>query len=163
MNANIAALLYLVSGVLFILALRGLSSPESSRAGNRNGMIGMAIAVVTTLLVAGVTDPLTWALIIGGFAIGGGIGAITARRIAMTAMPQLVAFFHSLVGLAAVLVAAAAFYSPEAYNIGEAGAIHAFSIIEMSLGVTVGAIRFHSWSLSSITFPPSFSNSVAWS
>jgi NAD(P) transhydrogenase subunit beta len=142
MNANIAALLYLVSGVLFILALRGLSSPESSRAGNRNGMIGMAIAVVTTLLVAGVTDPLTWALIIGGFAIGGGIGAITARRIAMTAMPQLVAFFHSLVGLAAVLVAAAALYSPEAYNIGEAGAIHAFSIIEMSLGVAVGAITF---------------------
>jgi NAD(P) transhydrogenase subunit beta len=142
MNANIAALLYLVSGVLFILALRGLSSPESSRAGNRNGMIGMAIAVATTLLVAGVADPLTWALIIGGFVIGGGIGAITARRIAMTAMPQLVAFFHSLVGLAAVLVAAAALYSPEAYGIGEAGAIHGFSIIEMSLGVAVGAITF---------------------
>ena len=101
MNANIAALLYLLSGVLFILALRGLSSPESSRTGNRNGMIGMAIAVVTTLLVAGITDPLTWALIIGGFGIGGGIGAVTARRIAMTAMPQLVAAFHSLVGLAA--------------------------------------------------------------
>jgi len=142
MNANIAALLYLVSGVLFILALRGLSNPESSRAGNRNGMIGMAIAIVTTLLVAEISDPLTWGLVIGGFAIGGAFGAVTARRIAMTAMPQLVAFFHSLVGLAAVLVAAAALYSPEAYNIGEAGAIHAFSIIEMSLGVAVGAITF---------------------
>jgi NAD(P) transhydrogenase subunit beta len=142
MNANIAALLYLASGVLFILALRGLSSPESSRAGNRNGMIGMAIAVATTLLVSDVTDPLTWGLIIGGFAIGGAIGAVTARRIAMTAMPQLVAFFHSLVGLAAVSVAAAALYSPEAYGIGEPGAIHAFSIIEMSLGVAVGAITF---------------------
>jgi NAD(P) transhydrogenase subunit beta len=142
MNANIAALLYLLSGVLFILALRGLSSPESSRTGNRNGMIGMAIAVVTTLLVAGITDPLTWALIIGGFGIGGGIGAVTARRIAMTAMPQLVAAFHSLVGLAAVLVAAAALYSPEAYGIGEAGAIHGFSLVEMSIGVAVGAITF---------------------
>jgi NAD(P) transhydrogenase subunit beta len=142
MNANIAALLYLISGVLFILALRGLSSPESSRAGNRNGMIGMTIAVVTTLLLAEITDPVTWGLVFGGFAIGGTIGAVMARRIAMTAMPQLVAFFHSLVGLAAVLVAAAALYSPEAYNIGEAGAIHAFSIIEMSLGVAVGAITF---------------------
>ena len=142
MNANIAALLYLISGVLFILALRGLSNPESSRAGNRNGMIGMTIAVVTTLLLAEITDPVTWGLVIGGFAIGGTIGAVMARRIAMTAMPQLVAFFHSLVGLAAVLVAAAALYSPEAYNIGEAGAIHAFSIIEMSLGVAVGAITF---------------------
>ncbi|MGY9106189.1 MAG: NAD(P)(+) transhydrogenase (Re/Si-specific) subunit beta, partial [Alphaproteobacteria bacterium] len=142
MNANIAALLYLISGVLFILALRGLSSPESSRAGNRNGMIGMTIAVVTTLLLAKITDPVTWGLVFGGFAIGGTIGAVMARRIAMTAMPQLVAFFHSLVGLAAVLVAAAALYSPEAFNIGEAGAIHAFSIIEMSLGVAVGAITF---------------------
>jgi len=142
MNANIAALLYLISGVLFILALRGLSNPESSRAGNRNGMIGMTIAVVTTLLLAEISDPVTWGLVFGGFAIGGTIGAVMARRIAMTAMPQLVAFFHSLVGLAAVLVAAAALYSPEAYNIGEAGAIHAFSIIEMSLGVAVGAITF---------------------
>ncbi len=142
MNANIAALLYLVAGVLFILALRGLSNPESSRAGNRNGMIGMAIAVITTLWVSEITDPLTWGLVIGGFTIGGTIGAVTARRIAMTAMPQLVAFFHSLVGLAAVLVAAAALYSPEAYGIGEAGAIHGFSIIEMSLGVAVGAITF---------------------
>jgi NAD(P) transhydrogenase subunit beta len=142
MNPNLAALLYLVSGVLFILALRGLSSPVTSRAGNRNGMIGMAIAVVTTLLVTAPRDPLTWAMIAGGLAIGGAVGAVTARRIAMTAMPQLVAFFHSLVGLAAVLVAAAALYSPEAYNIGEPGAIHGFSIIEMSLGVAVGAITF---------------------
>ena len=143
MSANLAALLYLVAGVQFILALRGLSNPETSRSGNRNGMIGMAIAVVTTLLVTGQKDPLTRGLIIVGLGIGGGLGAVTARRIAMTAMPQLVAFFHSLVGLAAVLVAAAAFYSPKAYNIiGVSGAIHTFSIIEMSLGVAVGAITF---------------------
>jgi NAD(P) transhydrogenase subunit beta len=142
LKADIAALLYLVSGVLFIMALRGLSSPASSRAGNRNGMIGMAIAVVTTLWVAGVTDPLTWVLVIGGFGIGGGIGAITARRIAMTDMPQLVAAFHSLVGLAAVLVAGAAFYSPDAFGIGSEGAIRTQSLIEMSLGVAIGAITF---------------------
>src|SRR6185312_9887462 len=109
-NANIAALLYLVAGSLFILALKGLSSPATSRAGNRNGMIGMTIAILTTLWVAGVSDPLTWGLIVGGLAIGGGIGAVMAKRIAMTNMPQLVAAFHSLVGLAAVLVAGAAFY-----------------------------------------------------
>ncbi|MBN9559060.1 MAG: NAD(P)(+) transhydrogenase (Re/Si-specific) subunit beta [Alphaproteobacteria bacterium] len=142
MSANLAALSYLVSGVLFILALRGLSSPVTSRAGNRNGMIGMALAIVTTLLVAGVTDALTWGLIIGGVAIGGGIGALIARRIAMTAMPQLIAAFHSLVGLAAVLVAAAAMYSPEAYGIGVEGAIRSHSLIEMSLGVAIGAITF---------------------
>ncbi len=149
MKADIAALLYLLSGVLFIMALRGLSSPVSSRAGNRNGMIGMAIAIVTTLWVAGVSDPLTWGLIAGGLAIGGTIGAVTARRIAMTAMPQLVAAFHSLVGLAAVLVAAAAMYSPDAYGIcvqdamgACAGVIKAQSLIEMSLGVAIGAITF---------------------
>ncbi len=142
MKADIAALLYLVSGVLFILALRGLSSPASSRAGNRNGMIGMAIAIVTTLWVAGVTDPITWALVIGGLAIGGSIGAVTARRIAMTQMPQLVAAFHSLVGLAAVVVAGAAFYSPDAFGIGAEGAIRTQSLIEMSLGVAIGAITF---------------------
>jgi NAD(P) transhydrogenase subunit beta len=142
MSANLAALSYLVSGVLFILALRGLSSPVTSRAGNRNGMIGMALAIVTTLLVTGVTDALTWGLIIGGVAIGGGIGALIARRIAMTAMPQLIAAFHSLVGLAAVLVAAAAMYSPEAYGIGVGGAIRSHSLIEMSLGVAIGAITF---------------------
>ena len=95
MKADIAALLYLLSGVLFILALKGLSSPASSRAGNRNGMIGMAIAIFTTLWVSGVGDPLTWGPVIGGLAIGGGIGAVMARRIAMTDMPQLVAAFHS--------------------------------------------------------------------
>ncbi|HWA89402.1 MAG TPA: NAD(P)(+) transhydrogenase (Re/Si-specific) subunit beta [Rhizomicrobium sp.] len=142
MKADLAALAYLVSGVLFIMALRGLSSPVSSRAGNRNGMLGMAIAVVTTLWVAGVVDPLTWGLIAGGIAIGGAFGAVLARRIAMTAMPQLVAAFHSLVGLAAVLVAGAAFYSPEAFGIGTEGAIRMQSLIEMSLGVAIGAITF---------------------
>ncbi len=142
MNPNLAALAYLAAGVLFILALRGLSSPESARQGNRRGMIGMAIAIITTLLVAGVTDALTWGLIVAGLAIGGIIGAGIARRIAMTAMPQLVAAFHSLVGLAAVLVAAAAFYSPQAYGIGEVGAIETQSLIEMSLGVAIGAITF---------------------
>src|SRR5580698_3402959 len=142
MKADLAALAYLVSGVLFIMALRGLSSPATSRAGNRNGMIGMAIAVATTLWVAGITDVLTWGMIVAGIAIGGGIGAVTARRIAMTDMPQLVAAFHSLVGLAAVLVAGAAFYSPEAFSIGLAGAIRMQSLIEMSLGVAIGAITF---------------------
>ncbi|HEX5280641.1 MAG TPA: NAD(P)(+) transhydrogenase (Re/Si-specific) subunit beta [Micropepsaceae bacterium] len=148
MNANIAALLYLAAGVLFILALRGLSSPETSRTGNRLGMTGMALAVATTLTWKGVPDGLTWGLIIGGFAIGGAIGAVTARRIAMTAMPQLVAAFHSLVGLAAVLVAAAALYSPDAYGIciynGNmcTGLIRTQSLIEMSLGVAIGAITF---------------------
>jgi NAD(P) transhydrogenase subunit beta len=142
MSANIAALLYLVSGVLFIMALRGLSSPESSRGGNRYGMIGMAIAIATTLAVLQAQDQTTWALVVVGVVIGGGIGAVVARRIAMTAMPQLVAFFHSLVGLAAVLVAWAAFFSPAAYGIGELGAIHAGNLIEMSVGVAIGAITF---------------------
>jgi len=142
MNPNLAALAYLAAGVLFILALRGLSSPESSRKGNRNGIVGMIIAVVTTLLVTGVTDPLTWGLIIAGLGIGGIIGAGIARRIAMTAMPQLVAAFHSLVGLAAVLVAAAAFYTPQAFGIGEPGAIEGQSLVEMSLGVAIGAVTF---------------------
>ncbi|MGB3809877.1 MAG: NAD(P)(+) transhydrogenase (Re/Si-specific) subunit beta [Parvibaculum sp.] len=142
MSANIAALLYLVSGVLFIMALRGLSSPESSRGGNRFGMIGMGIAIVTTLTVLQTQNQTTWALVLVGVIIGGGIGAVVARRIAMTAMPQLVAFFHSLVGLAAVLVAWAAFFSPAAYGIGELGAIHPGNLIEMSLGVAIGAITF---------------------
>ena len=121
MNANLAALLYLVAGVLFILALRGLSSPESSRRGNHFGIAGMAIAIVTTLFLAAPG----WGgflLIVLGIAIGGGIGAVIARRIPMTAMPQLVAAFHSLVGLAAVFVAAAALYAPAAFGIGEPGA-----------------------------------------
>ena len=149
MTGDIAALLYLVAGVLFILALKGLSSPVSSRAGNRNGMIGMTIAVLTTLWVAGVTDPLTWGMVIGGLVIGGGIGAVMAKRIAMTNMPQLVAAFHSLVGLAAVLTAGAALYSPAAFGICDidannlcTGLIKTQSLIEMSLGVAIGAITF---------------------
>ncbi len=141
MSVNLAAFLYLVSGVLFILALRGLSHPTSSRQGNMFGMIGMAISIVTTLLLArpgfgGL------ALIVIGIAIGGGVGAYIARRIAMTAMPQLVAAFHSLIGLAAVMVAAAALYSPHSFGIGEVGSIHGQALIEMSLGVAIGAITF---------------------
>ena len=158
MTASTAALLYLVSGVLFILALRGLSSPATSRAGNRNGMIGMAIAVGTTLAVllnAGQLDPLTLGIIAGGVAIGGIIGAVIARKIAMTDMPQLVAAFHSLVGLAAVLVAAAALYAPESFGIWEfrctnpngPGAdqcygINQTSLIELGLGAAIGALTF---------------------
>jgi NAD(P) transhydrogenase subunit beta len=142
MSAELVALLYLAAGVLFILALRGLSSPETSRRGNYMGMAGMAIAVGTTLAVAQPETPLTWAMIAGGIAIGGGIGAVIARRIPMTAMPELVAAFHSLVGMAAVLVAAAAFYAPEAFGIGTPGAIRVSSLIEMSLGAAIGAITF---------------------
>ncbi len=142
MSAEFVALLYLVAGVLFILALRGLSSPETSRQGNYMGMAGMAIAVVTTLAVAQPATALSWALIVGGIAVGGTIGAVIARRIAMTAMPELVAAFHSLVGLAAVLVAAAAFYAPEAFGIGAPGAIRVSSLIEMSLGAAIGAVTF---------------------
>ena len=142
MSANIAALAYLVSGALFILALRGLSSPETSRRGNLLGMVGMAIAVVTTLVLADIAEGLTWGLIVLGVAIGGGAGAVIARRIPMTAMPQLVAAFHSLVGLAAVLVAAAALYTPDAYGIGTVGAISAASLVEMSIGAGVGAVTF---------------------
>jgi len=141
MSANITATLYLVSGVLFILALRGLSHPVTSRRGNLFAMIGMAIAIVTTLVLANPSAE-AWAFIIVGLAIGGGIGAITARRIPMTAMPQLVAAFHSLVGLAAVLVAAAALYAPQAFGIGAPGQIHGASLVEMSLGVAIGAITF---------------------
>ena len=142
MSASFAALLYLVAGALFIMALRGLSNPESARAGNTYGMAGMAISILTTLAIAAPTNPLVWVLIIGGIAIGGGIGAFTARRIAMTAMPQLVAAFHSLVGLAAVFVAAAAFYAPDAFGIATDGDIHAESRIEMALGAAIGAVTF---------------------
>ncbi|RYE73822.1 MAG: NAD synthetase, partial [Hyphomicrobiales bacterium] len=142
MSADIAALLYLVSGVLFILALRGLSSPASARSGNTFGMVGMGIAIVTTLLVAGVSDWVSWVLIIAGLSVGGGIGAYMARTVKMTDMPQLVAAFHSLVGLAAVFVAAAALYAPEAFDIGSPGDIHFQAIIEMSLGVAIGAFTF---------------------
>jgi NAD(P) transhydrogenase subunit beta len=144
-NANLAAILYLVSGVLFILALRGLSSPTTSQAGNRNGMIGMAIAVGTalaTLWTQGALDALTLALIAGGVAVGGTVGAVIAKRVAMTSMPQLVAAFHSLVGMAACLVAVAAIYTPEAYGIGHGGQIHDISLIELSLGLAIGAVTF---------------------
>jgi NAD(P) transhydrogenase subunit beta len=141
-TADLAALAYLVSGVLFILALRGLSSPETSRRGNVLGMSGMALAVAVTLYLANIRGGLTWGLIVAGVAIGGTIGAIIARRIPMTAMPQLVAAFHSLVGMAAVLVAASALYTPEAYGIGTVGSIKVSSLIEMSLGVAIGAITF---------------------
>jgi NAD(P) transhydrogenase subunit beta len=141
-QAGIAALLYLAAGSLFILALKGLSSPATSRAGNRNGIIGMVIAVLTTLWVSDVSDPMTWALVIGGLGLGGGIGALMAKKIAMTDMPQLVAAFHSLVGLAAVLTAGAALYSPDSFHIAVGGVIHAQSLIEMSLGVAIGAITF---------------------
>jgi len=144
MTANIAAIAYIVSGVLFILALRGLSSPATSQAGNRNGMIGMAIAVVTTLvLLGGSLDAVTIGLILAGVVVGGGAGAIIARRVAMTSMPQLVAAFHSLVGMAACLVAVAAIYTPGAYGIADAsGHIHLQSLIELSLGLAIGAITF---------------------
>ncbi len=146
MNANIAALLYLASGVLFILSLRGLSSPATSQKGARNGIIGMAIAIATTLWMAwdnnAGLDAVTIAIIVGGIAVGGIVGAVVAARIKMTAMPQLVAFFHSLVGLAAVLVAAAALYAPESYGIGVPGQIHMASIIELSLGSAIGALTF---------------------
>ena len=141
-SADIAALLYLVSGVLFILALRGLSSPSSSRQGNMFGMVGMGIAILTTLAVAAPSDWISWVLIIGGIGIGGGIGAYMARTVKMTDMPQLVAAFHSLVGLAAVFVAAAALYAPEAFGIGTPGHIHAQALVEMSIGVAIGAFTF---------------------
>ena len=143
MSQNLAAFLYLVSGVLFIMALRGLSHPTTSRQGNIYGMVGMGIAIVTTLLLT--TSSLTFGafvLIVAGLAIGGGGGAYIARSIPMTSMPQLVAGFHSLVGLAAVLVAASALYSPSSFGIGDVGSIHGEALIEMSLGVAIGAITF---------------------
>jgi len=146
MNASIAALAYLAAGVLFILSLRGLSSPETSRRGNTLGMVGMALAVGVTLLTLGTSgalDPLTLALIAGGVVVGGGAGAVIANRVPMTAMPQLVAAFHSLVGLAACLVAVGAVYAPDAFGIVTAsGGIKTLSIVELSLGVAIGAVTF---------------------
>ena len=139
MSANLAALFYLVASICFILALRGLSHPESSRAGNMFGIAGMAIAILTTLALPGV---VSYWLILLGIAVGGTIGTIIALRVKMTALPQLVAAFHSLVGLAAVLVAAAAFYKPQAYGIGTPGNIPVASLIEMSIGAAIGAITF---------------------
>src|SRR6202790_732857 len=142
MNANLAALLYLVAGILFILSLRGLSSPASSRRGNFLGMAGMTIAVATTLAAHPPADGAGWLLVVLGVAIGGSIGAVIARRGPMASVPELVAAFHSLVGMAAVLVAAGAFYAPEAFDIGTPGNIHGASLVEMSLGVAIGALTF---------------------
>ena len=142
MNANIAGVFYLVAGVLFILALRGLSSPESSQRGNQFGMVGMVIAVLTTLALSPPAGIGAWVLVILGLAVGGGIGATIARRVPMTSMPELVAAFHSLVGMAAVLVAAGALYAPSAFNIGTVGHIHGASLVEMSIGTAIGAITF---------------------
>jgi len=142
MTPNLVALCYLVAGVLFILALRGLSSPETSRQGNMFGIVGMAIAILTTLASHPPAGAMAWLLVILGIAIGGGIGALIARKVPMTAMPELVAAFHSLVGMAAVLVAAGALYAPAAFGIGNVGTIKGASLIEMSLGTAIGAITF---------------------
>jgi H+-translocating NAD(P) transhydrogenase subunit beta len=144
MSANLAAVLYLASGVLFIQALRGLSGPETSRQGNTYGMVGMAIAIVTTLTQVAAPDSFwTWALIAAGIGSGAVIGAYAARKIPMTMMPELVAAFHSLVGLAAVFVAAAAFYAPDAFGIADQlGFIAGTSLLEMALGAAIGALTF---------------------
>ncbi|MGN6209027.1 NAD(P)(+) transhydrogenase (Re/Si-specific) subunit beta [Asticcacaulis sp.] len=144
--ANISALSYLVSGVLFILALRGLSSPETSRKGNLYGMIGMAIAIGVTLLSLlgkGDLDPVTIVIILCGIAVGGIVGMTIAQKVSMTSMPQLVAAFHSLVGMAACMVAIGALYAPQAFGIDDgAGGIKTQSLIELSLGVAIGAVTF---------------------
>ena len=141
MSANLSSIFYLISGILFILALRGLSSPETSRQGNLFGIIGMIIAIgVTFILIGNFSIGLIYVLIF--LLIGGTIGAIIAFRIPMTAMPELVAGFHSLVGLAAVLVAISAFLKPEVFNLGTTGNIKVSSLIEMSIGASVGAITF---------------------
>jgi NAD(P) transhydrogenase subunit beta len=140
-SANILAVFYLISGILFILALRGLSSPETSRQGNLFGIIGMAIAIsVTILSVGNFTTGFVYLLIF--LIIGGSMGAFIAFKIPMTAMPELVAGFHSLVGLAAVFVAISAFLNPEVFNLGSPGNIKIASLIEMSLGAAIGAITF---------------------
>ncbi|MBF0333888.1 MAG: NAD(P)(+) transhydrogenase (Re/Si-specific) subunit beta, partial [Alphaproteobacteria bacterium] len=136
---DFATFAYLVASVCFIMALRGLSSPETSRSGNLYGIVGMVIAIVTTLMTPQV---VSYPMIAAGVVLGGGIGTVIAQRIQMTALPQLVAAFHSLVGLAAVFVATAALLSPDAYGIGTVGAIHTSSLVEMSLGTAIGAITF---------------------
>jgi H+-translocating NAD(P) transhydrogenase subunit beta len=139
MTDSLSALLYLVASVCFIMALRGLSSPDTARGGNIFGIAGMAIAILTTLVTPQI---VSYWLIIVGLLIGGAIGTYIAREIQMTALPQLVAAFHSLVGLAAVCVASAAFAAPEDYGIGIRGAIHGSSLVEMAIGLTIGAITF---------------------
>ncbi|MGH6619600.1 MAG: NAD(P)(+) transhydrogenase (Re/Si-specific) subunit beta, partial [Alphaproteobacteria bacterium] len=139
MSENLSAVAYLLSSICFIMALRGLSSPVTARAGNLYGIAGMVIAIATTLASPGV---LSYSMILLGVLIGGSIGTVVALRIQMTALPQLVAAFHSLVGLAAVFVAAAAFYQPDAYGIGSFGHIPAGSLVEMSIGTAIGAVTF---------------------
>ena len=140
-SANLSAVFYLISGILFILALRGLSSPDTSRQGNYFGIAGMTIAIfVTFLSIGNVSNSLVYVIIF--LVVGGALGAFIAFRIPMTAMPELVAGFHSLVGLAAVFVAIAAFLNPEAFNLGIIGNIKLASLIEMSIGAAVGAITF---------------------
>ena len=141
MSANLSAFFYLISGILFILALRGLSSPETSRQGNYFGIAGMAISIIVTFLSVGnFGQGFVYVLIF--LVIGGSIGAFIAFRIPMTAMPELVAGFHSLVGLAAVFVAISAFLKPGAFNLGIVGNIKIASLVEMSLGAAIGAITF---------------------
>ncbi|MEH3119645.1 MAG: NAD(P)(+) transhydrogenase (Re/Si-specific) subunit beta [Methylorubrum populi] len=142
MSENVSSLLYIVSGVLFIMALRGLSHPTTARQGNLYGMVGMALAILTTLVGHPPAGLGAWILVLLGLAIGGGAGAVIAKRVPMTAMPQLVAAFHSLVGLAAVAVAAGALYAPQAFGIIENGHFHKQSLFEMGLGVAIGAITF---------------------
>ncbi|MEQ1932111.1 MAG: NAD(P)(+) transhydrogenase (Re/Si-specific) subunit beta [Parvularculaceae bacterium] len=142
MAHDLPALLYVAAGILFILALRGLSSPETARAGNRFAVIGMGVAVLTTLFILQRHHFGVWAMVLGGIALGAVPGAYIARRVQMTQMPELVAAFHSLVGLAAVLIAWAAFLAPQAFHIGEPGKIHIGSALEMSLGVAIGAVTF---------------------
>jgi NAD(P) transhydrogenase subunit beta len=139
MSHNLSAFAYLIASICFIMALRGLSSPVTSRVGNIYGVVGMVIAIATTLASPGV---LSYTMIIVGVLIGGSIGTVVALRIQMTALPQLVAAFHSLVGLAAVFVAAAAFYQPAAYGIGSFGQIPVGSLVEMSIGTAIGAVTF---------------------
>ncbi len=141
MSLNLAASLYLISSILFILALHGLSSPKTSRRGNIFGILGMILAVTVTFFSVDILFN-GFIFIICALAIGGSIGAIIAYRISMTAMPQLVAGFHSLVGLAAVLVALSAFYNPGAFNLGTLNNIKTASLIEMSIGASIGAITF---------------------
>ena len=138
-SSNLLAVFYLISGVLFILALRGLSSPETSRKGNLFGIIGMAIAIgVTILSVGNFSTGFLYLLIL--LFVGGSIGAFIAFKIPMTAMPELVAGFHSLVGLAAVFVAISAFLNPEVFNLGFPGKIKIASLLEMLLGVAIGVV-----------------------
>ncbi len=141
LSANLSAIFYLISGVLFILALRGLSSPETSRQGNFFGILGMIIAITVTFLSIG-NFSTGFVVVLIFLLIGGLIGAFIAYKIPMTAMPELVAGFHSLVGLAAVFVAIAAFLNPGAFNLGSPGNIKLGSLIEMSIGAAVGAITF---------------------